>query len=310
MQTDAVEAAAPSQPEGRMASPRPAAAAKAAASSLPSASLTSTDEPAAVRVAASPTTSTSPASVDKPAAAEAAGSTSLRSDTMDLEAELALSPGESDCELVLDLSEELTLMAIPEGGEPGESQYSRHADVKREQKKLSGVKEQGQEYENSKLEEGLAQCLEVSGGVEWLGRKLMKIAKLHLLTADQLREERYQARRRGREAAQEEMAKSSSRTELLRRVSVQPERVGVVSPEEYQVMPNLVTVGGELYNLSIKFERASVTPSINSTPGPSRDEPEPAPAPPAKKPAAPRRKRPRVYKTPEFIELSDSSDSD
>ena len=96
---------------------------------------------------------------------------------------------QSSPELVLEISDELTLSEVPEDGLPVKSdELSRHADVRREQRKLNVVKTE-ENCENPELEAALAECLRMKGGKDWLETKLMKLAKLHLLTAEELREE-------------------------------------------------------------------------------------------------------------------------
>ena len=234
-----------------------------------------------------------------------------------------------EVELIIDASEDLTLSEVPEEDLPAkEVKLSRHADVRREQQKLNFAKT-GEDFDNPSLEAALADCLNSKGGKEWLEAKLFKLGKLHLLTPDQLRGEKLQARQRGREAALQSKPSSlkAARTGL-RNLSLEPERIGVRQPAEFQDLPNLVQVGDQLYSLSVKFEPATVTPTPSDssfsplelpTPSPvavsaSREAERVSTLPQKQKPAAakakpPRRKRARIYKTPEFVNISsDSSD--
>ena len=104
-------------------------------------------------------------------------------------------------------------------------------------------------------------------------KSVLQKRKLILLTPDELRMEKLQARRRGREYAQW-MAGQVPRLEPLKSQlssEMEPHRIGVVDATEsgYYELSSYFDVGGKLLALSVKVNQVEVVPVAIATSGDS-----------------------------------------
>ena len=193
-------------------------------------------------------------------------------------AELALPVGPHSADEVISLppdtenvTREAEMGANEADGEP--SKPSRFADVRRQQERLNKpTRGEGEDMVDPQLEAAMEKCLMKPGGLD-LVKSVLRKRKLVLLTPEELRMEKLQARRRGREYAQR-MTNQAPRLEALKSqlsCEVEPRKVGVVEAMEtgYYELPSYFNVGGKLLALSVRVDEVEVIPSAKLATGDS-----------------------------------------